>query len=556
MLGMPLAPTGDPGRRARRVVLVGFALVTIWFTGVFPPFVNPNELSRLDTVYAVVEQGTFQIDEAIRVLGDHEDRASSGGHFYSNKAPGLALAAVPVYRLLRVVFPAPRSGSALLLVHVLPLLTVSALSVLALARLGQRLAEVAPRGAALALLAVAFGTSFLYYARTFFGHAWTAALLFLAWDLLRAAEEKTARRRVDFVVFAGGFLAGWAFLSEYTVAPIVFCLVLRAGAGRARRRLALFAAGAGVPVLVLLAYQAACFGSPLTPSYAREAYPRYAELARQRFFGFGLPDPATLWDFLFHPARGVLLFSPFFAWAAVGFVRWWRSREDRADCLFVLGAVVSLPLLLCAYPNWHGGWSLGSRYLVPVFLLAGLAVGRALDTALSRGLFLVAAVFSAAHHLLLTLTWPSFPPDVPWPAAAGSRWFLERGWVAAHLPPGGLYGDIFSLLLMVAALSAGLVVCVRAAAPLAPRPLPALLLGLLPLGVLLALPPELGFSARLWRAAVYGKYSGHDPAREELRRAAETASTPAEQRKALAIWRAYGSGAPPASLGGTGAVSP
>ena len=54
MAGMPLAPTGDPGRGARWVVLVGFALVTIWFTGVFPPFVNPNELSRLDTVYAVV----------------------------------------------------------------------------------------------------------------------------------------------------------------------------------------------------------------------------------------------------------------------------------------------------------------------------------------------------------------------------------------------------------------------------------------------------------------------------------------------------------------------
>lgn len=541
-----LAPTGDPGRRARRLVLIGFAVVTVWFTGVFPPFVNPNELSRLDTVYAVVERGTFQIDDSLRILGEHEDRASSGGHFYSNKAPGLALAAVPIYRLLRVVVPPPRSGSALLLVHVLPLLTVSALSVVALWRLGERLAEVAPRGAALVLLAVAFGTPFLYYARTFFGHAWSAALLFLAWDVLRVAEERTARRRVGLVVLAAGLLAGWAFLSEYTVAPIAFLLVLRAGAGRQWRRLVLFASGAGVAVLILLAYQAICFGSPFTPSYAREAYPKYAELARQRFFGFGLPDPATLLDFLIHPSRGLLVFSPFFAWAAVGFFRWWRSREDRADFLFVLGAVVSLPLLLSAYPNWHGGWSLGSRYLVPVFLLAGLAVGRALATPLSRGLFLAATVFSTAHHLVLTLTWPSFPPDVPWPAAAGSRWFLERGWVASHLGPAGTAGDIFSVLLMLGVLAAGLWASARAAEPLVPRALPALVLGLAPLAFLLARPPELSFSARLWRAAVYGKYSGHDPEREELRRAAAFAATPAEQRKAANVWRAYGPGTPAA----------
>ncbi len=544
MSSMPLAPTGDPGRRARRVVLVGFALVTIWFTGVFPPFVNPNELSRLDMVYAVVEQGTFRIDDALHVLGGHEDRASSGGHFYSNKAPGLALAAVPVYRLLRVVFAAPRSGSALLLVHVLPLLTVSLLSVVALARLGERLAAVAPRGAALALLAVAFGSSFLYYARTFFGHAWSAALLFLAWDVLRTAEEATARKRVNLIVFAGGFLAGWAFLSEYTVAPIVLCLVLRAGAGGAWRRLAVFAAGAGVPVLVLLGYQAICFGSPFVPSYAREAYPRYAELARERFLGFGLPDPATLLNFLVHPARGVLVFSPFFAWAAVGFVRWWRSREDRPDCLFALGAVVSLPLLLSAYPNWHGGWSLGSRYLVPVFLLATLAIGRGLDTPLARGLFLAAVVFSVAQHLLLTLTWPSFPPDVPGPVSAGSRWFLERGWVAAHLGPAGPAGDVFSVLLMLAVLVAALAACVRPAEPMTPRPLPSLLLGLVPLAVLLARPAELGFSARLWRAAIYGKFSGHDPTREELRRVAATASAPEERRKAANVWKAYGAGPP------------
>ena len=85
-------PSREPERRARWAVTGGLALLTVLFTGAFPPFANPNELSRLETVYAIVEQGTFRIDGALQVLGDHEDKAVSGGHFYSNKAPGLAFA--------------------------------------------------------------------------------------------------------------------------------------------------------------------------------------------------------------------------------------------------------------------------------------------------------------------------------------------------------------------------------------------------------------------------------------------------------------------------------
>ena len=535
-------------RRAGLAAVAGFAGLAVYFTGLFPPFANPNELSRLETVYAFVEDGTFRIDHAVAVLGDHEDKAFSGGHFYSNKAPGLALAAIPVYRILRVFFPAPRSGGGVPLFFFLRLLTVSLVCVVALARLSRSLDDASHRGGALVLLAIVFGTSFLYYGRSFFGHAWSGSLLFLAWDCLRGAEKQNAGRRVGIITVASGFLASWALISEYTVAPIVLLLLLRSGARRAWRRLALFSAGAGVPLLLLLIYQAVCFGSPFTPSYAREAYPAYAQLAHQRFFGFGLPNPGTLSKLLFHPARGVLLFSPFFLWTVVGLIRWWRSRDDRPDCLFVLGAVIALPLLLSAYPNWHGGWSLGSRYLVPVFLLAGLAVVRGLETPLSRGIFLAAATFSVANHLLLTLTWPNFPVDVPWPAATGSLWFLGHGWVAPHIGPASGIGDSLAVALTIAAAAAGILMVVRVADPIVPRPVPAIALGLIPLLLLLARPPQLPFEARLWRAAVFGRFSGFDPACDELRRVVLSAQTPEEHRQALRTWRSYG---PPDPLGTT-----
>ncbi|MGH9367678.1 MAG: hypothetical protein ACRD3M_08395, partial [Thermoanaerobaculia bacterium] len=431
---------------ASRAVVAAFALTAVYFTGLFPPFSNPNELSRLETVYAAVELSTFRIDGAIRTLGDHEDKAVWEGRFYSNKAPGLALAAIPVYRVLRVFLPAPRSPSDPIFVW-LRILTVSAVSVLALARFLRRLAPSPV--AALTGFTVAFGTPFLFYARSFFAHAWVASLLFLSWDLLRLAREREGTRRVSPLLAGAGVLAGWAAISEYTAAPLLLLLLLSTRSGK---RLAPFAAGAAIPLALLLGYDAVCFGSPFVLSSAREAHPSYSALAGKGLFGLGWPRPAVAAGYLVHPARGLLLFSPFWLWIVPGFARWRRSA-DRAEAPWMIVAVAGFFLLLCGYPNWHGGWSLGNRYLLPLLFFAALALPHALSTPLSRGLFAVATLFSVVVHLLMTASWPHFPLNLPWPPATGSLWFLSRDWFAGNLLSG--LGGISLLLPAAAAAAAG-----------------------------------------------------------------------------------------------------
>src|SRR6266496_1301625 len=293
----PPAPR-EAERRAGLAAAAGFFLLSIYFTGLFPPFGNPNELSRLEAVYAFVEQGTFSFDGAIPVLGNHEDKAVSGGHFYSNKAPGLAFAAIPVYRALRVFFPAPTSSSDTVFV-LLRILTISLLFSIALARLAARLAP-AP-GAGMVVFAAAFGTPVLFYGRSFFGHAWTAALLFLSWDLVRQREERFPAGGAPLLAAAAGLLAGWAAISEYTAAPLAVLLALRMATCGSPRALSFFAAGAAIPLLLLLSYDAACFGSPWVLSSAREAHRSFADLAGKGLFGFGHPSPRIAWAYLFHP---------------------------------------------------------------------------------------------------------------------------------------------------------------------------------------------------------------------------------------------------------------
>lgn len=541
-----MKPVPDEDRRATAAVLFAFAFQAIYFTGAFPPFWNPNELSRLQTVVAMGEWKTFSIDQAIAALGDHEDKAVVEGRFYSNKAPGLAFAAYPVYALLRLSLPAPTPSSAGPLIWLLRLGTVTVACVIALTRLGVRLREGRshPSVPALVTLAVGLGTPFLFYGRTLFSHAWAAALLFLAWDRLRAGEEAGARRPAGDAALSG-LLAGWAVISEYTVAPIAVVLAVRALAKPRGRRLAAFAAAAALPLALLLAYNAACFGSPFSLSSAHEADPQYAKLADRGVFGIGVPNPVVAARYLLDPARGVLLFCPFLLWSVAGAVRWWRSGRDRADCLFVVGSVTLFFVALSGYPNWHGGWSLGSRYLIPAVLLAALPIGWALETPLSRGLFLAAAVFSVASHAILTATWAHHPPSLSWPVATASAWYLARGWIAQNL--GTILGlaPPVALWLPVLVTGAVTIVVARAARPVRPGVAVAILAGAAPLCALLLRPPALSYEGRLWRAAALGAFSGRDPQREELRATAMEAATPEERRLAMGLWRVYGPPPPP-----------
>jgi len=528
-------------RRATGAVLFAFAFLCVYFTGVFPPWSNPNELSRFQTVVSMAEWKTFSIDAAVARLGDHEDKSESGGRLYSNKAPGLAFAAYPVYRALRLVLPAPDAGTSNAIFVWMRLLTVSLAGVLALRRFAARAWEAAPAPAAvpLVVLAVALGTPFLFYARSFFGHAWTASLLLLAWDRLRRGEERGGAAGALLAALAG-LLAAWAAISEYTAAPVALALGVRAAAGGSWRRFFAFGLAAALPLALLAGYDAVCFGSPWTLSSAREAAPEYARLAREGAFGFRWPSARIAAAYLFDPARGVLLFSPFLLWSFAGFARWWRSRRERADWWFFVAAVVLLFVSLSGYPNWHGGWSLGSRYLLPGLFFAALPVARALEGPLSRGLFLAASAFSVASHALLASAWPHFPVEIPWPAAAGSLWFLARGWVAPNLGALAGAGPALSLVPPFAMTAVAAVAACRAAAPVRPAASVAALLGIAPLAVLLLRPPEPPYFGRLWRAGVLGAYSGRDDGRRELAEVVLEASTPEEKRLALGVWRWLG----------------
>lgn len=499
MAEQPAAPAVADAELRGAAGLLALLLFVSYAYFVSPPSWNEN--SRFNLVRSLVERRRLDIDPYHQITGDKSFR---DGHHYSDKAPGTALVAAAPYALyhgmlkltgreLPVAFrdasfpdPArtPRAAPdepryqvnasfqrGLYLCNLFTnALGGAVLGGLFFLTATLRL-RVAARPALVATVALGLGSLVFPYATMFYGHVLAAAFLFGAFWLAGAATGPPlpARR-----LAAAGALAGMAVLTELPCVVPALALgayLLWAGRGRAA---GWFLVGLLPPVLLLLAYQQAAFGSPFRPGYALVSSPVFAAGMSEGVMGVGVPRPRVLAAILFGRQRGLFYLAPVLALAAVGLGLWlkraWPDRERRAQALFAVFVVGFFLLLNAGYYMWYGGSALGPRHVIPAlpFLCLGLLFvwPRAQGGPARAGrVGLVALlVLSVANHLAATATEPAAPmvPDVlrdhvylhllrgEVPAVAGASTLAAglglRGWPAL-LPLVGLWGLALAVLI-------------------------------------------------------------------------------------------------------------
>lgn len=345
---------------------------------------STNAMSRIAALRAITERGTLSID-AYR--GWTIDWAiAPNGHFYSNKAPGAILLSLPAFAAVDA-FALPRARALNHLDlhdrapqpgyvhHLAVMLTMQLIPffLLVLWISSKLLARGIPASAVhFFALAALFGNTADFYMNSNFGHG-ISAILFLG------AYFFWVDRRYLWV----GLYLSWSLLSDYGVAfALPFVLLATLLRERNLRSLAQIGVAALPGAAVWVAYHYHCFGSPFATANQFTNPEQILTLEHSTFHLWGefspLPSFEIIGKLLFSTSRGILFTQP---WMLAVFALPFLSAKQlpKGAALFAAGSLVGLLWMNGGFGGWHGGWSMGPRYLSVVFPAMALAIALAWD---------------------------------------------------------------------------------------------------------------------------------------------------------------------------------
>ena len=417
---------------SRFIPVLLFLLLMVVPLPFMPEFGGANSSTRLMLTGALVDEGTTRIDRHADMT---VDKAQIGDAFYSDKAPGMALLAVPAYAVGRALTP---DGAAMVFsltepLDELPRATMMiwrmiswttggllmALAGVALYRMGLRMGGSA-RAAVMASLSVCLATPVLGWSVQFFGHVGAGAALAIAFALSTGLGRDRIWLPPGWRAVLAGAALSLAVSIEYTAAPAAMMVALYAlwrlthlPKATAARLLVQALAAAGVAASPMLIYHWVSFGSPFQVGYSSVVG---FEGMQQGFLGLTLPDPVVLWQITFGFRRGILWLSPLLVLVPWGVWLGLRGRAQggpgmRVEMGLCLAMILYYFLLNASYFYWGGGASVGPRHVMPAVFFMALPLlwlwtcleGRARQ--LLQGLFALSLFFSLACAAM-TMTVP------------------------------------------------------------------------------------------------------------------------------------------------------
>ena len=350
--------------------------------------------------------GTAKIDPYRNETGDV---AWYRGHYYTAKAPGLALYSLPLWLVLERIPQIGDAGDRAIWALNFWAGVVPAILIFLLVRaVGDRLA---PGTGLMSAIALGLGTMVLPFATMYFSHIPAAAASFAAFALLVRERDGPFR---PWAVFAAGLLAGLAVVFEYPTALIG--LILAGYILGVRPRLArgvAYSTGAVVGVFPLILYQWIVYDSPLHTPYddvvavAGKSGHDVVGSNGEGFLGVTTPRFSDAVRLLIGDDRGLLILSPLVLAGVVGLLLLWRMGR-RAESLTCLTIGAALLVYNSGYTPVFGGiWGGGTpgpRLLLtslPFLMLGTGVVFRRAPLAGTALLVASTAIFAAA-----TVTYP------------------------------------------------------------------------------------------------------------------------------------------------------
>lgn len=413
--------------REKKILLTVFLL-----TGLFVQWYGVNANSRFDLTRATVDHGQLSIDPVASNTGD---RSYHEGRYYSDKEPGMAFLATPVYAAWKGVYSlfdypdvhsTPREdmfeinnvtvtypsepGGFYLSSLILVILATSTLSLSLLSVLIYRLSHEFLDSEAKRLTVTfgfAFGTLLTHYGAMFMPNAVVTLLSFSSFYLVYQWDEFPGVEKMA----GAGFLGGFAVVVDPTGAPVLGATFLYAIYKYRDIPYSYFAGGflGGLPMMV---YNTVLFDYPwmlprffLDPKLYPQLQQASAALPMLTEQGFRLGAERLFFvsmRLLFYPYRGIFYWFPFLLVAFLGgrdMLK--RKRELGMPILLVTGSIL---VLVSGWWAWWMGGFFGARYLsvaIPFLMFPVFYGARRLDLKLIAGIVAISILvnLSGFHGL-------------------------------------------------------------------------------------------------------------------------------------------------------------
>jgi hypothetical protein len=352
-----------------------------------------NQGSRLAELHAIVNQGSISIDAYREVTAD---KALVDGHYYSEKTPAIALAALPSFAL--TVFAQRALGIdpdrpagwqfSQRMATVFSVGTIAALGGVAFFWLLRQ--SMSETRAFMSTIAIFLGTLAWPYATALFAHAGTIGFVSIALALLLDEGPDRGRRTA-----MAGLCAGLAVASEYPAiiaASGLAVLAIRRGPAAAVR----FCLAALPAAMLIMLKNYLVTGSPLMVSYG--ANPEFPGETAADNFGHHWPTGESVDGVLFSEYRGLFFWSPVLLLAIPGVAL--LARKAPVVATSIAAVILLQSLQATGFYHWWGGNSIAARYMTPAIPSLGLAAACGINRFPRVGLTLTA--ISVALMLMVT----------------------------------------------------------------------------------------------------------------------------------------------------------
>lgn len=403
------------------------------------PILFSNESCRYYLILAVVDHHKLNVDDISTDVND--DLSFYNGHYYSAKAIGVPLLGAPLYWFIRNFTPLSETHPfSPLIIYIIrlfvttfPFILLGVIMFSFSRRMGRSQADSIGM-----VLAYSFGSLAFNHAMIFSGHQTAASFCFFSFALIfwlkfRAKNNETSN---SFYPLLAGLLAGIGALSDYTAMYIALILTLYIFFIPIPRHHKLLFILGGIPCAVLLVfYNLNCFGSPFSFSYSHLTNESFMLGVEKGLLGISFPRLDAISGILFSPSRGLFFIMPVFLYSIFGLFRMIKNKIFMPEAIVIIIIFLGYIFINGGFYGWHGGWTYGPRYLVP--MLPFLAIPMVF--APLRSLWFALLLFISIFQIVLSASiYFHVPNEIVNPLIEIIIPFLSDGFTAINI--GNLFG--------------------------------------------------------------------------------------------------------------------